>query len=186
MGQSWERHAGEDLPAIFPQPTARRAATRLLHNERVSAEDILQPHREALLERVQEESTLLLVQDTTTLNYTNLKACTSGLGPLKERSSSARGLFVHAALGLMEGGCPLGVSGLECWARPEQDPGPKAEDEKESQRWLRGLAQGQELARCSAQTRVVVVGDRESDMFALFESQAARPPARMRPACCCA
>ncbi len=175
MGQSWERQAGEDLPAIFPQPTARRAATRLLHNEKVSAEDILQPHREALLERVQEESTLLLVQDTTTLNYTNLKACTSGLGPLKQRSSSARGLFVHAALGLTAGGRPLGVSGLECWARPEQDPGPKAEEEKESQRWLRGLAQGQELGRCSAQTHVVVVGDRESDIFELFERQAASP-----------
>ena len=106
VGQSWERQAGEDLPAIFPHPTARRAATRLLHNERVSAEDILQPHREALLERVQEESMLLLVQDTTTLNYTNLKACTSGPGPLKERSSSARGLFVHAALGLTAGGRP--------------------------------------------------------------------------------
>ena len=75
-----------------------------MHHDRVSAENILQPHHEALLERVQLESTVLLVQDTTTLNYTNLQACTSGLGPLKERSSSVRGLFVHAALGLTEGG----------------------------------------------------------------------------------
>ncbi len=174
MGQSWERHPGQDLPAIFPQPAELRAATRLLHNDKVQDVDILQPHREALLERAQVESTVLLVQDTTTLNFTNLKACTSGLGPLKERASSARGLFVHATLGFTEGGRPLGVSGLERWARPEQEPDPAAEREKESQRWFRGLRQGQELGRCSPQTRVVVVGDRESDIFGLFERQAER------------
>ena len=174
MGQSWERHPGEDLPAIFPHPAELRAATRLLHNGRVRSTDILQPHREALLERVQVESTVLLVQDTTTLNYTHLRGSTSGLGPLQDRASSARGLFVHAAVGFTEGGRPLGVSGLERWARPEQDPGRDAEREKESQRWFRGLAQGQELGRCSPQTRVVVVGDRESDIFALFERQAER------------
>ena len=175
LGQSWERHPGEGLPAIFPHPAELKAAERFLHNDKVQAEDILQPHREALLERVQVEPTVLLVQDTTSLNYTNLKACTSGLGPLKERRNSARGLFVHATVGFTEGGRPLGVSGLEQWARPEQDPGQTAEAEKESRRWLRGLEQGQELGRCSAQTRVVVVGDRESDIFELFERQAERP-----------
>ena len=175
MGQSWERHPGEDLPAIFPQPAELKAAERFLHNDKVQHRDILQPHREALLERVQQESTVLLVQDTTTLNYTNLKGSTSGLGPLKERANSARGLFVHAAVGFTQGGRPLRVSGLEQWARPEQDPGQTAEEEKESRRWLRGLEQGQELGRCSPQTRVVVVGDRESDIFELFERQAARP-----------
>ncbi len=174
MGQSWERHPGEDLPAIFPHQGDLRAATRLLHNDKVQDRDILQPHREALLERVQVESTVLLVQDTTTLNYTNLKGCTSGLGPLQDRASSSRGLFVHATVGFTEGGRPLGVSGLERWARPEQEPDPEAEKEKESRRWLRGFEQGQELGRESPQARVVVVGDRESDMFELFERQAER------------
>ena len=173
LGQSWERHPGEDLPAIFPHPAERKAAERFLHNDKVQERDILQPHREALLERVQQEATVLLVQDTTTLNYTNLQGSTSGLGPLKERANRARGLFVHAAVGFTEGGRPLGVSGLERWARPEQEPA--GERDKESRRWLRGLQQGQELGRCSPQTRVVVVGDRESDMFALFERQAERP-----------
>ena len=76
----------------------QQAAYRFLHNGKASDEDILQPHREALLERAQLESTVLLVQDTTTLNYTGLGGSTRGLGPLKERSSSARGLFVHAAV----------------------------------------------------------------------------------------
>ena len=175
MGQSWERHPGQDLPAIFPQQGELRAATRFLHNDKVQARDILQPHREALLERAQLERTVLLVQDTTTLNFTNLKGCASGLGPLQERASSSRGLFVHASVGFTEGGRPLGISGLERWARPEQEPEPAAERAKESQRWFRGLQQGQELGRCcSGPTRVVVVGDRESDIFGLFERQAER------------
>ena len=136
----------------------------------MAGEDILQPHREALLERCRLHGTVLLVQDTTTLNYTGLGGSTRGLGPLKERSSSSRGLFVHAAVGFTDGGRPLGVSGLETWARPEAEP--EQEPEKESQRWFRGLEQGRELGRLSPHTRVVVVGDRESDIYTLFQQQA--------------
>ena len=176
MGQAWERHPGAPLSAIFPQPSEHRAARRFLHNDKVTAADILQPHREALLERLRLDAsqTLLLVQDTTTLNYTNLRRSARGLGPLQDRASSSRGLFVHASVGFTAGGRPLGVSGLEQWARPEQDPGRTGEHEKESARWFRGFAQGAELGRLAPGKRVVVVGDRESDIFALFQRQAAQ------------
>ncbi len=124
--------------------------------------------------RADASQTLLLVQDTTTLNYTNLRRSARGLGPLQDRASSSRGLFVHASVGFTAGGRPLGVSGLEQWARPEQDPGRTGEHEKESARWLRGFAQGAELGRLAPGKRVVVVGDRESDIFALFQRQAAQ------------
>ena len=122
------------------------------------------------MERCRLESTVLLVQDTTTLNYSGLKDSTQGLGPLQERTSSARGLFVHAAVAFTPGRRPLGVSGLETWARPEAEPA--AEREKESRRWFRGFDQGRELGRASPRTRVVVVGDRESDIYALLKWQA--------------
>ena len=137
MGEAWEQHAGQPLTAVFAQNAEQQAAYRFLHNGRVRAEDILQPHREALLERCQLESTVLLVQDTATLNYTGLRGSAQGLRPLKKRSESARWLFVHAAIAFTAGRRPLGVSGLETWARPEQDP--EEEAEKESRRWLQGL-----------------------------------------------
>ncbi len=171
MGAAWERHPGAPLPGIFPGAAEQKAAYRFLHNGKVSAADILQPHREALLERVRLESTVLLVQDTTTLNYTGLGGSTRGLGPLKERASSARGLFVHAAVAFTEGRRPLGVSGLESWARPESEP--ELERQAESRRWFRGLDQGRELGRLSPGTRVVVVGDRESDIYELLQWQQA-------------
>ena len=170
MGKAWEQCPGQPLPAIFPGRAEQQAAYRFLHNGKVAEEDILQPHREALLERCRLHGTVLLVQDTTTLNYTGLGGSTAGLGPLKERASSARGLFVHATVGFTEGGRPLGVSGLETWARPEAEP--QAEREKESRRWFRGFEQGRELGRLSPPTRMVVVGDRESDIYALFRQQA--------------
>ena len=64
----------------------------------------------------------------------------------------------------------MGVSGLETWARPEAEP--EAEREKESRRWFRGFDQGRELGRACPHTRVVVVGDRERDIYALLRWQA--------------
>ena len=170
VGAAWERHPGQPLPAIFPGEAEQQAAYRFLHNGNVAPEDILQPHREALLERFRLERTVLVVQDTSSLNYTGLAGSATGLGPLKERSNSARGLFLHATVAFTEGGRPLGVSGLETWARPELEP--EGEKEAESRRWFRGLRQGQQLGALSPGTRAVVVGDRESDIFELFEQQA--------------
>ena len=170
MGAAWEGHPGEPLPAVFPGGAEQQAAYRFLHNKKVGVEDILQPHREALVERCRQEPTVLLVQDTTTLNYTGLKDSTSDLGPLQSRESSARGLFVHAAVAFTAGRRPLGVGGLETWARPEAEP--EAEPEKESRRWFRGFDQGRALGRACPETRVVVVGDRESDIYGLLKWQA--------------
>ena len=170
MAAAWERLPGKGLPELFPGEAERKAACRFLHNPKVDPDDILQPHREALAERCRRPATVLLVQDTTTLNWTRLKGCTQGLGPLKERGNSARGLFVHASVAFTEGRRPLGVSGLESWARPLQEPA--QEREKESERWLRGFEQALELARACPGTRVIATGDRESDMWSLFERQA--------------
>ena len=173
MGEAWEHKPGRCLPDLFPSGALQQGAYRFLHNGRVSMEDVLQPHREALAERCRQvPGSVLLVQDTTTLNYTGLKDCTAGLGPLKERSSSSRGLHVRAAVAFTEGRRPLGVSGLEVWSRPlEKPPG---EDEKESRRWFRGLEQGYELAGACPDRRIVVVGDGESDIFDLFRQHGER------------
>ena len=84
----------------------------------------------------------------------------------------ARGLWVHASVAFTEGRRPLGVSGLEVWARPEEKPTDGRE--KESWRWLRGFEQGADLGKACPGTRVIVVGDGESDIYELLELQAAR------------
>ncbi len=178
LGAAWERAPGMALTAVFPKPAEQTAAYRFLENGRVTGEDMLHPHREALAERCREEGTVLLAQDTTTLNYTGLRACTSGLGTLGPKGSA--GLHVHAAVAFTESGRPLGVSGLESWARsgPEgvrkkraRQKARQLREQRESRRWWRGFEQGTELGQVCPATRVIVVGDRESDLYGLFERQ---------------
>ena len=132
---------------------------------------ILEPHRKAMVERCRLRSTVLLVQDTTALNYSIVRGVTHWLGPGKERSHAARGLWVHAKVAFTAGRHPLGISGLETWARSEVQPAD--EPDKESRLWLRGFEQARELGRACPGTRVIVVGDRESHIYERLELQAA-------------
>lgn len=54
---------------------------RMIENDRVSAEQLLQPVYEATAKRCAGEPVILAVQDTTSLNYTSLRQ-TEGLGPI--------------------------------------------------------------------------------------------------------
>ncbi len=99
----------------------------------------------------------------------------SGLEPLQQGSESALELHVHASVAYTQGRQPLGVSGLEVWGWPLQEP--PDEREQESQRWLQGLRQGFELGRACPDQRIVVAGDRESDLYELFRERRRREQA---------
>ena len=178
MSKAWDRSPGANLPTVFPERNDRDAAYRLLASPRVTMDDILQPHREAVAERCALEATVLLVQDTTTLNYKGLRKCTKGLGSVGGRSGPADGFFVHAGLALAEGGRALGVYWLRPWARLEVLKSiPKRIRGKESKRWMEGLEQAVELGRACPRTRVITVCDREGDIFPLLRRQAPAPAA---------
>ncbi len=154
-----------------------KAAYRLLDNDRVEADDILEPHAESTAERAGAYGTALALQDTTEVNLTDHPA-TTGLGYLG--SPHCQGLMLHSLLVVSPTGVPLGVVWQECWVRPEEQLGKSQQrrqlplEEKESQRWLNGLAAADKTL--PKHPHVVVVGDRESDIFALF---AAPRPDRM-------
>ena len=97
-----------------------------------------------MLERCQLHREVLLGQDTTSLKFTTLRRLAYSLGPLKDRESAARGLWVHAAVAFTPGRRPLGVGELEVWARPEQEPPDGLE--KESRRCLRDSRRGSSWA----------------------------------------
>ena len=174
MGRRWEESPGAPVCAIFPQRAEQKAAYRFLSNGQVTMDDILEPHREALTERCRLESTVLVAQDTTTLNYTSRRHRT---GDLVKIGGGGRGLMVHASLAFTESGRPLGVLALDADARKPADELSEASEEKESIRWFDGLAAAQELGRAcgSARGRVVNVCDREADIYDLFKAQAAAP-----------
>ncbi len=139
----------------------------------MSLETLLAPHIESTQARMAAEKVVLLPQDTTSLNYSGLKE-TTGLGALGE--DPGQGLWLHSLLAIRPDGVPLGLVHAECWARPpgsqESESGRNAKsiDEKESMRWLEALHVSARMARRMPQTQLVVLADREGDLYELHDA----------------
>ena len=147
---------------------------RFLNSEReeLNLESLLQTHRMQTLCRMKRESTVLIVQDTTELNFSTRSAC-AGLGQIgtNQTGAQSRGLDLHSCLALGESGLPLGVLRLHGYApEPAQGKDPQRPiEEKESYRWLEAYADAALVATMIPETRVINVTDREGDMFELFD-----------------
>jgi hypothetical protein len=146
-----------------------KGAYRFWDNDRIHAGDVLAPHAEQAVQRSLPYPVALVAQDTTEINLTDHPA-TQGTGYLG--SPHCRGLLLHSLLAISPTGVPLGVVRQFTWVRPVKQLGKRhrrrkaALKEKESQRWLDGLTA---TAECfSPHPHVVLMGDRESDLFDLF------------------
>jgi hypothetical protein len=143
----------------------------------ISFSSLLEPHSQATQRRMAAEPTVLLPQDTSGLNYTGLRQ-TEGLGSLGE--DKGRGLWLHSLLAFRPDGLPLGVLSAECWGRIAPDTkGPgrngKSIDEKESLRWVEAFRTAAQAARRMPQTQLVVITDREGDLYELHDATTVGP-----------
>src|SRR5260370_37290416 len=84
------------LPSQMGDPSALQAAHRLFMNETISFEQLQGPHWQATREEARQRKQVLLVQDTTDLNYSKHPK-TKGLGAIG-RSKKAQGIFVQSVL----------------------------------------------------------------------------------------
>jgi hypothetical protein len=158
------------VPMACGSWAATKAAYRFWDNDAVRGTDILAAHCRRTGDRLPADGQpVLAVQDTTTLNFSRHPA-TADLGYLSDPAQ--RGLLVHSTLGVGPDGVPLGLLAQEVWARPDADFGKRRDrnrketQDKESQRWLDGLA-ATEQALPPGQA-VVTVADREADFYDLF------------------
>ena len=140
--------------------------------EQITPAAILAPHRERTLERMHAEKRVLAIQDSTDLNFSARLAC-QGLGTIGTNQTGAvsPGLRMHSTLAVNEQGLPLGVLDLDFYPPKTggKPPQKRPIEEKESYRWLRVFEQlVAEGSRLGA-TEVVCIGDRESDLFELFD-----------------
>jgi hypothetical protein len=161
--------------ASFPDWGQAKGAYGLIEQKRseISMESLLKPHTEATIARMAAEPLVLLPQDTTSLNYNGLRE-TSGLGSINQQGT--QGLFLHSLLAYRPDGIPLGVLNAKAWGRrPEQSDDPrtrnaKSIDEKESVRWLDALTVAATAARRIPRTQMVVMTDREGDLYELHDA----------------
>ncbi len=180
-----EQRAVQILAARWQQPqasfygsfsswTPAKGAYGLIEHpsQEISLESLLRPHTQATQARMAAEPVVLLPQDTTGLNYSGLRQ-TTGLGPLGE--AKGQGLWLHSLLAFRPDGVPLGLLDAQCWARPpaeaaERGRNAKSIDEKESFRWIEAFRKSAAAARRMPQTQLVVITDREGDLYELHDA----------------
>jgi hypothetical protein len=154
------------LPGQLADPAALKGAYRLLANDAVSFEAVLAPHREQTRQAAT-GGVVLLVQDTTTLDFT-AHPTTTGLGPIS--AGDGQGLFLQTVLAVRpETRVPLGVAAAEAVVRTPAPDGEtradRAKRARESDIW------GQLAAQVGAPpdaTTWVHVADRGADCYGFF------------------
>jgi len=157
---------------------AIKGAYRLFHCEEVTFKSVSQSHWDHTRKLAKECPVVLMIQDTTYLSYLNHPA-TEGLGRF---GRDDLGLLLHSVLavepqedsgGPVVGGRVLGVAHAALWAREGEVVGTgkqravkRSSDDRESMRWSNAL---QEVGPAPHNSRYIHVGDRESDIFDLYE-----------------
>lgn len=171
-----------NIPQACGSWAKTKAAYRFFKNPKVRKEFILESHFEETTARVAEQPIVLAVQDTTFLDYSTHPQ-TRNLGPIGSRSSEqALGLVVHGTMAFTPSGLPLGLIGLQSWARDAKDFGKRHRrkqlpiEQKESFKWIESFRRTRAVQERCPNSRLVSVGDRESDVYELF-LEAQRPGA---------
>jgi len=148
----------------------------------VTMANILKPHRQRTMRRMQGQRIVLCVQDGSDLNYSGLAEC-EGLGEIGTNQTGAKshGLHLHSTLAIAPNGLPLGVLHAQCLA-----PQPKAREEdrpsyaipieeKETFIWIEHHRDMVAVAAQMPHTQLMDVCDREADIFELFDEQRRHP-----------
>ncbi len=146
------------------------AAYRLFDNPSVTPELISEPHYAATRKRIKDHSVVLILQDTTELDYTSHPP--EGMRCLNKENRF--GIYDQTHLAITPKKLSLGLVGTEQFDRAAESLGKTDErrtlpiEEKESFRWLTGYRLASELAgECSA-TQIVSIADREADIYDIF------------------
>jgi hypothetical protein len=167
--------ANENIPSACRGWAETKAAYRFFNHKRVTAEQILTPHKQATLKRIAMHDTVLLIQDTTQLNYSGQKQ-KEDVGPLNR--DNHKGILLHPTIAVTEEGTCLGVMDGFHWHRKELHHKSRGEKnrinlktpitEKESYRWIKGYKIANQVANIIPNTRIVSIADREGDIYDLY------------------
>jgi hypothetical protein len=112
---------------------------------------------------------IVVAQDTTEINFSGREANRYGLGPGGD--GAAAGFFIHPLIAIdCETEAVLGLLDAQIWTRDDDvEIAPRRArplEEKESVRWLTGAERAAE--RLAGAASVVIVADRESDIYGCF------------------
>jgi hypothetical protein len=157
------------LPSQMGDPSALQAAHRLFMNETISFEQLQGPHWQATREEARQRKQVLLVQDTTDLNYSKHPK-TKGLGAIG-RSKKAQGFFVQSVLAV--DAQTEEMLGLAYEVPFVRQPAPVGEThaqrlqrDRESLVWEQAV---QAIGPVLSESQWIHVGDRGADIFRFLQ-----------------
>jgi hypothetical protein len=162
------------IPQACQSRSRTKAAYRFFKHPSTNMDALLEPHRQSTYQRIAARKIVLCPQDTTSLNYSTHPA-TENLGPIGSKQEGIIGLIVHDTMSFSVEGTPLGLLEVQCWARDADEFGKKHQrkqrtiEEKESYKWLRSFQSVAEAQRHCPDTMLVSMGDREADIYELFD-----------------
>src|SRR5512142_2555920 len=160
------------LPAACQGWTETQGAYRFFNHPRVTAEAVLQPHRDATIRRMAEHPVALLVQDTTELDFIRPQRRVQGAGPLNWEERI--GFFQHVQLAVTPERLALGVVAVTTWGRDPEDHRETDRrkqmpiEQKESYRWMQGYRRACAVAQQVPSTQIISISDREGDIYECF------------------
>jgi hypothetical protein len=164
------------IPAACGGRAEMKAAYRFFDNDKVTFDNVVEPHVVRTKERMSAYAVVLLVQDTTEVDLTRPEQEVTGAGEL---DGARRGFLLHEMQAFTPDGTPLGTVWAEVVNRTEGVSHASAAakrlerkqapiEEKESMRWLTGLRQGRQVAQELPKVQCVCVADSEADIYELF------------------
>jgi hypothetical protein len=144
---------------------------RFLGNAKVTTERVIESWSEGTTAAA-EGRHILAIQDTSEINFTTTAKRRRGLGEIGH--GNGRGVLLHPMLAVdAENGNCLGLLSGQVWTRKGRravSHDLRDLSDKESQRWIATALAAKPLLAKAAM--VTVLGDRESDIFALYASAA--------------
>jgi hypothetical protein len=153
------------IPEAAGDASQATATYRFYANDRVTATALRRGVALATARRCLDQDVLLVVQDTTTLNFTGSHTIAE-LGPI-DSGGLARGVHLHTALAVTPSGQVIGILDQQYWARPQ--PGRPGPEQKESGKWIHGLDGAREALYTAAGDRrlprLIHLMDREGDAY---------------------
>ena len=167
IAQALASDAGASLPKQLHGAADLEATYRFLQSPAVSYEQRMRPHLEATQQACREQEEVLLIQDTTEVDY-QPHPKTSALGPIG--NGTHHGFLLQTVLAVVPSSREvLGIAHQEPFLRKEapakETQAHRLKRERESLVWERSV---QALGSPPEGTRWIHVGDRSSDIFSFL------------------
>ena len=169
LASSIAQSPGNAVSNLSLSPAEMEGAYRFIRNDQIEPEAIAEAGYQATAKRAKEHSTLLALEDTTTLSYRHASV-KEELGHISDKETS-RGLLAHSILLFApEEQSVVGLIEQQRWSRDIKTKGKKhqrakrAYKEKESYKW-ETASEHMKQRLGDIMSRTISVCDREADVY---------------------